>query len=153
VVGVVLDNGTTLPADLVVVGVGARPNSELFQGQLELGPGGGITVDATLATSVPGVWAIGDVASFPLACEGGALSRQEHVTHARQSAAHVGATLMGECPRSRPPMMQRIFFWQWSPSWPPAVCCLPVKAYRCAVQPVFQQHMGDAAETKCSAKT
>jgi monodehydroascorbate reductase (NADH) len=96
VAGVLLDNGTTLPADLVVVGVGARPNSELFKGQLALDKGGGISVDGSLAASVPGVYAIGDVASFPLAREGGALGRQEHVTHARQSAAHVGATLMGE---------------------------------------------------------
>jgi len=41
-------------------------------------------------------YAIGDVASFPLIRAGGLLIRQEHVTHARLSAAHVAQVLLGE---------------------------------------------------------
>jgi len=37
VASVQLKDGTSLPADLVVVGVGARPNAELFDGQLKVG--------------------------------------------------------------------------------------------------------------------
>jgi NADPH-dependent 2,4-dienoyl-CoA reductase/sulfur reductase-like enzyme len=50
-----------------------------------------------LQTSVDGVYAIGDVASFPLLVAGGALVRQEHVTHARSSAAQAAKALLGEC--------------------------------------------------------
>lgn len=49
-----------------------------------------------MQTSVPGVYAIGDVASFPLLCAGGAAVRQEHVTHARSSAAQAAQAIMGE---------------------------------------------------------
>jgi thioredoxin reductase len=47
-------------------------------------------------TSVDGVYAIGDVASFPLLCAGGASVRQEHVTHARSSAVQAAKSIMGE---------------------------------------------------------
>lgn len=47
-------------------------------------------------TSVDGVYAIGDVASFPLLAAGGALVRQEHVTHARSSAAQAAHAILGE---------------------------------------------------------
>lgn len=50
----------------------------------------------TLQTSVGGVYAIGDVASFPLLCAGGVAVRQEHVTHARSSAAQAAAAITGE---------------------------------------------------------
>lgn len=49
----------------------------------------------TLQTSAPDVWAVGDVASFPLLVAGGELVRQEHVTHARSSATHAAKSLMG----------------------------------------------------------
>lgn len=64
-------------------------------GQLELAAGG-IKVDGTFATSAPDVYAIGDVAAFPLLREGGAVVRQEHVTHARASAAHAVKAALGE---------------------------------------------------------
>ncbi|KAG2450649.1 hypothetical protein HYH02_004489 [Chlamydomonas schloesseri] len=79
----------TLEASLVVVGVGARANTELFTGQLDMAAGG-IKVDYMMATSVPGVYAVGDVAAFPLtsvATGAVAHARQEHVTHCRSSAA------------------------------------------------------------------
>lgn len=50
-----------------------------------------------MQTSVPGVYAIGDVAAFPLLRAGGALARQEHVTHARSSASHAVKAILGRC--------------------------------------------------------
>ena len=59
---VVLADGTTIPADVVVVGVGVMPRVELAQfGGLALD--NGIRTDAFLATSDPRVWAAGDVAN------------------------------------------------------------------------------------------
>lgn len=49
------------PTDGVFVFIGHRPNTALFQGQLELDPQGYIKTDALMRTSVPGVFAAGEV--------------------------------------------------------------------------------------------
>jgi mycothione reductase len=56
----------TLEADTLLVAVGRRPNSDLVDavaGGLALHPDGRIMVDERQATSVPGVWALGDISS------------------------------------------------------------------------------------------
>jgi 3-phenylpropionate/trans-cinnamate dioxygenase ferredoxin reductase subunit len=59
---VVLADGTAVNGDLFVVGVGVIPRTELAEGAgLELN--NGVIVDEYLATSVPGIWAAGDVAN------------------------------------------------------------------------------------------
>ncbi len=59
---IVTGNGT-YPCDLALLGVGARPNTELAQAAgITLGPTGAIATDATMCTSLPGVWAAGDCA-------------------------------------------------------------------------------------------
>lgn len=63
---VLLADGRTLPAGAVVVGIGARPATGWLKGTgVELGPDGSVTADAYLRTSAPGVYAVGDCASFP----------------------------------------------------------------------------------------
>lgn len=58
----VLDSGERLPADLVVMSVGVKPNSELAQAAgLEIGPKGHVVVDEHLRTSDPDIYAAGDV--------------------------------------------------------------------------------------------
>ncbi|MFP5461263.1 MAG: FAD-dependent oxidoreductase [Gammaproteobacteria bacterium] len=50
-----------IPADLVLVGLGVRPNVELArQAGIRIGEAGGIVVDERLCTSLPNVWAAGD---------------------------------------------------------------------------------------------
>ncbi|MCW2680932.1 MAG: FAD-dependent pyridine nucleotide-disulfide oxidoreductase [Frankiales bacterium] len=54
-------DGTRLPADLVVLGLGVRPNVGLAQAAgIPLGASGGIVVDNRMRTQVPGVWSAGD---------------------------------------------------------------------------------------------
>ncbi|MFC3998252.1 FAD-dependent oxidoreductase [Nocardiopsis sediminis] len=49
------------PADIVVLGMGVRPGSDLARAAgLRIGPTGGIVVDARMRTSAEGVWAAGD---------------------------------------------------------------------------------------------
>lgn len=93
----VLKDGTELESALVVVGVGARPNVELFTGQLDLleGPPGGIKVDSKLRTSIPDVYAVGDVAAFPQKRVGGKHDRQEHVQNCRESATYAVSDMLG----------------------------------------------------------
>jgi 3-phenylpropionate/trans-cinnamate dioxygenase ferredoxin reductase subunit len=62
VTAVVTDDGDDLPADLAVVGVGARPNVDLAE-QAGLAVEDGIVVDPALRSSDPDVYAAGDVAS------------------------------------------------------------------------------------------
>ncbi|XP_019158493.1 PREDICTED: monodehydroascorbate reductase-like [Ipomoea nil] len=79
-----LKDGRVLEADIVVVGVGGRPLTALFKGQVEEEKGG-IKTDSFFKTNVPNVYAVGDVATFPLKLYS-ELRRVEHVDHARKSA-------------------------------------------------------------------
>jgi len=60
---VTLDDGTSLPADLILVSAGVRPNLELAQ-QLNLDLDKGIKVNEYLQTSRPDIYAAGDVTEF-----------------------------------------------------------------------------------------
>lgn len=79
-----LKDGRVLEADIVVVGVGARPLTTLFKGQV-IEEKGGIKTDGFFKTSFPDVYAVGDVATFPLKLYN-ELRRVEHVDHSRKSA-------------------------------------------------------------------
>jgi len=58
---VVLRSGTRLPADLVILGLGVKPEVTLARAAgLELGELGGLRVDEHLRTSDPAIWAVGD---------------------------------------------------------------------------------------------
>jgi CoA-dependent NAD(P)H sulfur oxidoreductase len=58
--------GKELEADLVIVGVGIRPNVELAsEAGAELGSTGAILVDKHMKTSIPDVWAAGDCVETP----------------------------------------------------------------------------------------
>jgi NADPH-dependent 2,4-dienoyl-CoA reductase/sulfur reductase-like enzyme/rhodanese-related sulfurtransferase len=60
---VVLKSGSRLPADIVILGLGVRPETGLAKSAgLELGPRNGIKVDETLRTSDPSIFALGDAA-------------------------------------------------------------------------------------------
>lgn len=93
VVGVRLDDGTELPADAVVVGVGATPNTEWLAGS-GLAVDNGVVCDAVGRTSAPGVWAVGDVARWPNAVTG-RHDRVEQWQAARDQATIVADFLSG----------------------------------------------------------
>ena len=58
---VVTQSGAELPADVVVLGLGVRPNVALAQDAgIPLGVSGGVVVDQRMRTAVDGVWAAGD---------------------------------------------------------------------------------------------
>ena len=57
---------TTLPLDGLFVAIGRDPNTALVKGQVELDKQGYIVADETTRTSVPGVFAAGDVRTKPL---------------------------------------------------------------------------------------
>lgn len=57
---------STLDCDGVFISIGRKPVTGLVKGQLELDPGGYIIADETTRTSIPGVYAVGDVRAKPL---------------------------------------------------------------------------------------
>jgi 3-phenylpropionate/trans-cinnamate dioxygenase ferredoxin reductase subunit len=94
VAGVVLADGTRLPADLVLVGVGILPRTELAE-QIGASCDGGIVVDRRARTSVPGVVAAGDCTVFPHPLTGEGRVRLESVQNAVSQSKVAAATLLG----------------------------------------------------------
>jgi 3-phenylpropionate/trans-cinnamate dioxygenase ferredoxin reductase subunit len=92
--GVRLSDGTELPADLVLVGVGVVPRTELAE-QLGLDCDGGIVVDRFARTSRPGVVAAGDCTVLPNPLTGEGRVRLESVQNAVSQAKTAAATLAG----------------------------------------------------------
>ncbi len=91
-------DGDTIPADVVVVGIGAAPDTALAEAAgiavAEPRDGGGILVDEHLATSAQDVFAAGDVANafHPVV---GQHMRNEHWANAIASGKVAGASLAG----------------------------------------------------------
>ena len=92
--GVSLSDGTRLPADLVVVGIGATPNTDLAAGA-GLALDNGVAVDATLASSDPEVFAAGDCCSFPLPLYGGRRVRLESWRSAQEQGSLAARNMLG----------------------------------------------------------
>ncbi len=87
-----LSDGSAVPADVAVVGIGVVPNTEWLAGSgIELDDG--VICDETTATGVPGIVAVGDVARFanPLF---GVSMRVEHWTHAVEQAQAAAERLL-----------------------------------------------------------
>lgn len=93
VTAAILRDGRRLPADMVVVGIGARANTGLFDGQLAM-ERGGIKVNGRMQTSDAAVYAVGDVAAFPVTLLGGEVRRFEHVDCARRTARRAVAVIL-----------------------------------------------------------
>lgn len=75
---VITKGGLELDADMVVIGAGVAPDVTLAKGAgLELGESGGVKVSSQLETSVPGVFAAGDIAQYDSVVHGRSL-RIEH---------------------------------------------------------------------------
>jgi NADPH-dependent 2,4-dienoyl-CoA reductase/sulfur reductase-like enzyme len=100
-----LDNGATIEADFLVLGVGVRPRTALAEAA-GLTTDRGIVVDSRLRTSAPGVYAAGDVARYPDPHTGQPI-RVEHWVHAERQGQHVARMILGDdAPFTDPP-----YFW------------------------------------------
>ncbi len=86
-------DGETIEGYLAIVGVGVVPNAELAQ-QAGAEVDDGVVVDERFRTSLPDVYAIGDVARYPDPTAG-RLRRIEHWTSADAQGAHLGRQLAG----------------------------------------------------------
>jgi 3-phenylpropionate/trans-cinnamate dioxygenase ferredoxin reductase subunit len=93
VTDVVLEDGTEIPADVVIVGVGIRPATELAEAA-GLALDNGVAVDERLRTSDPDVYACGDVASWPSGLAGQRL-RVEHWGNALKGGPAAAVSMLG----------------------------------------------------------
>ena len=105
-----LADGARVPADVVVVGLGALPNTEWLAGSgLELDPG--VRCDATLScVGDPDVLAAGDIVSWPHPLAGGDAIRIEHWTVAAEQGQVAGRNVLLS-PADRVPYDAPPYFW------------------------------------------
>lgn len=89
--GAVLADGSTLGVDLVIVGIGVTPATDLAR-SAGCALDNGIATDAQGQSSVAGIWAAGDCASFP---QGDGRIRLESVQNAIDMADCVADNILG----------------------------------------------------------
>jgi NADPH-dependent 2,4-dienoyl-CoA reductase/sulfur reductase-like enzyme len=105
-----LTDGSAVPADVVVVGIGVAPATGWLEGSgLELRDG--VVCDATLAAGPPGVYAAGDVCRWPNPLFDEEM-RVEHWTNAAEQGAHAARSLLAATAgQPAAPYAPVLFFW------------------------------------------
>jgi NADPH-dependent 2,4-dienoyl-CoA reductase/sulfur reductase-like enzyme len=100
-----LADGKTVEGDFVLVGIGVRPRTAVAEGA-GAAVENGVVVDAFLETTVPGIYAAGDIAAYPEPISG-ERARIEHWVVAERQGQTAAANMLG----ARKPFDSAPFFW------------------------------------------
>ncbi len=107
VTGIKLGDGSVVPADAAIVGIGIVPSvGPLIQAGAAAG--NGVDIDEYCRTSLPDVFAIGDCAAFAAGYAGGTVMRVESVQNANDMATCVAKQICGDA------QPYHAFPWFWS---------------------------------------
>lgn len=122
-----LSDGTSIPCDIVILGIGVQPNVELAQ-QAGIACDNGILVDALGRTSAERVLAIGDVANMEWLHLGGGTARMrlESIQAANDSARAAASAIVG----NPQPLARVPWFWSDQHTLKLQMAGLPMEADR-----------------------
>ena len=93
--GVKLADGSVIPADAVIVGIGIVPAVAPLIAAGAAG-GNGVEIDEYCRTTLPDIYAVGDCAAFACDYAGGQVMRVESVQNANDQAACVAKAICGD---------------------------------------------------------
>lgn len=96
-----LHDGTVIPCDLVIVGIGVVPNTEWLQDSAVLLSPGGVLIDSHAGTNVANVYAAGDLTHFvdPRYAD---RKRLESIENAQQQAQNAAENILGKASHYQP---------------------------------------------------
>lgn len=110
---VITTSGVSVPCDLVVVGIGVRPAVDWLSGS-GLRIADGVEVDSFCQTSVPGIYAAGDVARWPYQPAGANTPvsvRMEHYDNALRQAEAAAHNMLADSAGQATPYAPVPYFW------------------------------------------
>ena len=146
VTGIRLEDGSIIPCDAALVGVGAQLCDGLAREAGISCEAGGVVVDENARTSVPGVYAIGDMSWRPMPLYGDRMFRLESVPNAIEQGRRVAADIMGK-PQ---PAHEVPWFWSDQYALKLQIAGVPFDSHRLVVRGSFEEakfaiwHLSDA---------
>lgn len=146
VTAVRLGDGSRIACDAVLVGVGATIRDDLARDAGLACEAGGVVVDENARTSVPGIYAIGDMTWRPMPLYGGRRSRLESVPNAVEQARRAAADIVGKAP----PVHEVPWFWSDQYDLKLQIAGVPFDSHRLVVRGSIEDakfaifHLSDA---------
>ena len=109
---VLLENGDELDSDVLVLGIGVNPSTDyIINQEIEMDPNGYVIVDNCMKTNVDNIFAVGDIAAFPLDLPTFEGVRQVNIGHWQLANAHGKCAALNIASSKNNPLKTVPFFW------------------------------------------
>jgi 3-phenylpropionate/trans-cinnamate dioxygenase ferredoxin reductase subunit len=146
VTGVRMADGNIVGCDAVLVGVGAQISDQLARDAGLVCEAGGVVVDDDAATSIPGIYAIGDMSWRPMPLYGGRMFGLESVPNAVEQGRRAAAHILGK----PAPAHEVPWFWSDQYDLKLQIAGVPFDSHRLVVRGAIEDakfaifHLSDA---------